>query len=145
MLCDQGVSQEPFKASRIKIIKIVNIMMKISVMKIIIFVWFINFVKNDKLLGQMHRILHQPNGKAPLCQEEDTGDSFIEMILQPSVMDEVDSKEKIDKADEEKESEEEEEQEEFGVSKKQSSRSKRLGSEKKKRLKDDLELDDSAV
>ena len=93
----------------------------------------------------MHRILHQPNGKAPLCQEEDTGDSFIEMILQPSVMDEVDSKEKIDKADEEKESEEEEEQEESGVSKKQSSRSKRLGSEKKKRLKDDLELDDSSV
>ena len=93
----------------------------------------------------MHRILHQPNGKAPLCQEEDTGDSFIEMILQPSVMDEVDSKEKIDKADEEKKSEEEEEQVESGVSKKQSSRSKRLGSEKKKRLKDDLELDDSAV
>lgn len=93
----------------------------------------------------MHRILHQPNGKAPLCQEEDTGDSFIEMILQPSVMDEVDSKEKIDKADEEKKSEEEEEQEESGVSKKQSSRPKRLGSEKKKRLKDDLELDDSAV
>ena len=93
----------------------------------------------------MHRILHQPNGKAPLCQEEDTGDSFIEMILQPSVMDEVDSKEKIDKADEEKKSEEEEEQEESGVSKKQSRRPKRLGSEKKKRLKDDLELDDSAV
>ena len=93
----------------------------------------------------MHRIIHQPNGRAPLCQEEDTGDSFIEMILQPSVMDEVDSKEKIDKADEEKESEEEEDQEESGVSKKQSSRSKRLGSEKKKRLKDDLELDDSAV
>ena len=36
-------------------------------------------------MGQMHRLLHQPppNGKAPLCEEEDTGDSFLEMFLQP--------------------------------------------------------------
>ena len=56
--------------------------------------------QDDKLLSQMHRIIHhQPqapalphcgNGIAPLCEEEDTGDSFLEMILQPSVMDEVD-------------------------------------------------------
>ena len=31
--------------------------------------------QNDKMLGQMHRILYHPelNGKAPLCEEEDTG------------------------------------------------------------------------
>ena len=55
--------------------------------------------QDDKLLSQMHRIIHQPlapapshceKGIAPLCEEEDTGDSFLEMILQPSVMDEVD-------------------------------------------------------
>ena len=91
----------------------------------------------------MHRILHQPNGRAPLCQEEDTGDSFIEMILQPAVMDEVDGKQKNDKEDEEEESDKEEEKEEVGDSKKQSAKSRRLGSEKKKRLKD--EMDDSAV
>ena len=89
----------------------------------------------------MHRIIHQPNGKAPLCQEEDTGDSFIEMILQPSVMDEVDSKQKNDKGD--KEEEEESEEEEDGDHKKQSTKSRRLGSEKKKRLKD--EMNDNVV
>ena len=89
----------------------------------------------------MHRIIHQPNGKAPLCQEEDTGDSFIEMILQPSVMDEVDSKQKDDKGD--KEEEEESEEEEDGDQKKQSTKSRRLGSEKKKRLKD--EMNDNVV
>ena len=87
----------------------------------------------------MHRILHQPNGRAPLCQEEDTGDSFIEMILQPAVMDEVDSKQKNDKENEEEESDAEEEQEEVGEAKKQSTKSKRLGSEKKKRLKDEMD------
>ena len=91
----------------------------------------------------MHRIIHQPNGRAPLCQEEDTGDSFIEMILQPSIMDEVDSKQKNDKGDEEEESEEEEEQDEDGDQKKQSTKSRRLGSEKKKRLKD--EMNDNVV
>ena len=88
----------------------------------------------------MHRIIHQPNGRAPLCQEEDTGDSFIEMILQPSVMDEVDSKQKNDKGDKE---EEESEEEEDGDQKKQSTKSRRLGSEKKKRLKD--EMNDNVV
>ena len=88
----------------------------------------------------MHRIIHQPNGRAPLCQEEDTGDSFIEMILQPSVMDEVDSKQKNDKGDKE---EGESEEEEDGDQKKQSTKSRRLGSEKKKRLKD--EMNDNVV
>ena len=90
----------------------------------------------------MHRIIHQPNGRAPLCQEEDTGDSFIEMILQPSIMDEVDSKQNNDMGDEEEESEEEEEDED-GDQKKQSTKSRRLGSEKKKRLKD--EMNDNVV
>ena len=88
----------------------------------------------------MHRIIHQPNGRAPLCQEEDTGDSFIEMILQPSVMDEVDSKQKNEKGEDE---EEESEEEGDGDQKKQSSKSRRLGSEKKKRLKD--EMNDNVV
>ena len=55
--------------------------------------------EDDKLLSQMHRMIHQPppsphsgQGTAPLCQEEDTGDTFLEMILQPSVMDEVDGR-----------------------------------------------------
>ena len=57
--------------------------------------------EDDKLLGQMHRIIHRPpsppsshsrQGIAPLCEEEDTGDNFLEMILQPSVMDEVDGR-----------------------------------------------------
>ena len=55
--------------------------------------------EDDKLLSQMHRIIHLPpsspssrQGTAPLCEEEDTGDSFLEMILQPSVMDEVDGR-----------------------------------------------------
>ena len=58
--------------------------------------------ENDKLLSQMHRIIHQPPGQgiAPLCQEEDTGDTFLEMILQPSVMDEVDGRKQNGKADE---------------------------------------------
>ena len=51
--------------------------------------------QDDKLLSQMHRMIHQPPAldgglRAPLCPEEDTGDSFLEMILQPAVMDEVD-------------------------------------------------------
>ena len=62
--------------------------------------------QDDKLLSQMHRIIHQPapshcgKGIAPLCEEEDTGDSFLEMILQPSVMDEVDGRRKTDEAEE---------------------------------------------
>ena len=42
-------------------------------------------MQDDKLMGQMHRLLHQPppTGKAPLCEEEDTGDTFLEMFLQP--------------------------------------------------------------
>ena len=55
--------------------------------------------EDDKLLSQMARMIHQPppsphsrQGVAPLCQEEDTGDTFLEMILQPSVMDEVDGR-----------------------------------------------------
>ena len=42
-------------------------------------------MQDDKLMGQMHRLLHQPppHGKAPLCEEEDTGDTFLEMFLQP--------------------------------------------------------------
>ena len=41
-------------------------------------------MQDDKLMGQMHRLLHQPPpGKAPLCEEEDTGDTFLEMFLQP--------------------------------------------------------------
>ena len=65
--------------------------------------------EDDKLLGQMHRIIHRPpsppsshsrQGIAPLCEEEDTGDNFLEMILQPSVMDEVDGQKQNGKADE---------------------------------------------
>ena len=41
--------------------------------------------EDDKLLSQMHRLIHQPAMSAPLCEEEDTGDTFLEMILQPSV------------------------------------------------------------
>ena len=94
----------------------------------------------------MHRILHQPNGRAPLCQEEDTGDTFIEMILQPAVMDEVDAKENSEKKEEDARSDEEEsedEQEDSGARKKSATKSKRLDSEKKKRLKD--EMDDNTV
>ena len=93
----------------------------------------------------MHRILHPPNGRAPLCQEEDTGDSFIEMILQPAVMDEVDSKEDK-KHDEEKteEEEDEDEEEEAGITKKQNTRSRKPGSEKKKRLKNIFNLRESS-
>jgi len=65
--------------------------------------------QDDKLLSQMHRIIYQPvppapsyceKDIAPLCEEEDTGDSFLEMILQPSVMDEVDGRVKNDEAEE---------------------------------------------
>merc|ERR1711894_82834 len=50
--------------------------------------------EDDKLLSQMDRIVHHPpppsphtrQAIAPLCEEEDTGDTFLEMILQPSVM-----------------------------------------------------------
>ena len=53
--------------------------------------------QDDKLLSQMHRIIHQSpqlNGevKAPLCQEEDTGDTFLEMILQPEVREDQDGR-----------------------------------------------------
>ena len=60
--------------------------------------------EDDKLLSQMDRIVHHPpppsphtrQAIAPLCEEEDTGDTFLEMILQPSVMDEVDGRTKHD-------------------------------------------------
>ena len=59
--------------------------------------------QNNKLLGQMHRVIHTPkhNGQAPLCQEEDTGDNFLEMILQPA-LDDVDGKLEDDKIKNEK-------------------------------------------
>jgi len=71
--------------------------------------------QNDKMLGQMHRILYHPelNGKAPLCEEEDTGDTFLEMFLQPAVMDDVDGRDsKKEKEETEEDEEEEEEQDE---------------------------------
>ena len=47
----------------------------------------------------MHKLIHEPkqNGRAPLCEEEDTGDNFLEMILQPTVLDDVDGKSGDDK------------------------------------------------
>ena len=47
--------------------------------------------EDDKLLSQMHRLIHKP-GAAPLCQEEDTGDTFLEMILQPEVREDQDGR-----------------------------------------------------
>jgi len=67
--------------------------------------------QNDKLLGQMHKLIHEPkqNGRAPLCEEEDTGDNFLEMILQPTVLDDVDGKPGDDKKVDLEEDEEKEE------------------------------------
>ena len=65
-------------------------------------------MQDDKLMGQMHRLLHQPppHGKAPLCEEEDTGDTFLEMFLQPR--DQWDQPDTAGGGGEEEEEEEEE-------------------------------------
>ena len=59
--------------------------------------------KDDKLLSQMHRLIHQTppaEARAPLCEEEDTGDTFLEMILQPSVRDDQEGRNKENQAKE---------------------------------------------
>ena len=89
-------------------------------------------------MGQMHRLLHQPppHGKAPLCEEEDTGDTFLEMFLQPR-----DQWDQPDTAggggEEEKEEEESPEPEKKRTA--SSAKSKRGESSKKKRVQADDE------
>ena len=79
------------------------------------------FLQNNKLLGQMHRVLHESkhNGQAPLCKEEDTGDTFLEMILQPH-LDEVDGKEYYKDDDDEEEDKSEDEGKDENEKKKKS-------------------------
>ena len=96
-------------------------------------------MQDDKLMGQMHRLLHQPppTGKAPLCEEEDTGDTFLEMFLQPR-----DQWDQPDTAGGGGEVEEEEEEGSPEPEKKRtasSSKSKRGESSKKKRVQADDE------
>ena len=89
-------------------------------------------------MGQMHRLLHQPppTGKAPLCEEEDTGDTFLEMFLQPR-----DQWDQPDTAGGGGEGEEEEEESPEPEKKRtaSSAKSKRGESSKKKRVQADDE------
>ena len=95
-------------------------------------------MQDDKLMGQMHRLLHQPppTGKAPLCEEEDTGDTFLEMFLQPR--DQWDQPDTAGgEGGEEEEGEESPEPEKKRTA--SSSKSKRGESSKKKRVQADDE------
>ena len=95
-------------------------------------------MQDDKLMGQMHRLLHQPPpGKAPLCEEEDTGDTFLEMFLQPR--DQWDQPDTAGGGGEEEEEEEEESPEPEKKRTASSSKSKRGESSKKKRVQADDE------
>ena len=96
-------------------------------------------MQDDKLMGQMHRLLHQPppTGKAPLCEEEDTGDTFLEMFLQPR--DQWDQPDTAGGGGEEEEEEEEESPEPEKKRTASSSKSKRGESSKKKRVQADDE------
>ena len=95
-------------------------------------------MQDDKLMGQMHRLLHQPppHGKAPLCEEEDTGDTFLEMFLQPR--DQWDQPDTAGGGGEEGEEEEESPEPEKKRTA-SSSKSKRGESSKKKRVQADDE------
>ena len=95
-------------------------------------------MQDDKLMGQMHRLLHQPppHGKAPLCEEEDTGDTFLEMFLQPR--DQWDQPDTAGGGGEEEEEEEESPEPEKKRTA-SSSKSKRGESSKKKRVQADDE------
>ena len=95
-------------------------------------------MQDDKLMGQMHRLLHQPppTGKAPLCEEEDTGDTFLEMFLQPR--DQWDQPDTAGGGGEEEEEEEESPEPEKKRTA-SSSKSKRGESSKKKRVQADDE------
>ena len=90
-------------------------------------------------MGQMHRLLHQPppTGKAPLCEEEDTGDTFLEMFLQPR--DQWDQPDTAGAGEEEGEEEEEESPEPEKKRTASSAKSKRGESSKKKRVQADDE------
>ena len=95
-------------------------------------------MQDDKLMGQMHRLLHQPppHGKAPLCEEEDTGDTFLEMFLQPR--DQWDQPDTAGGGGEEGEEEEESPEPEKKRTA-SSAKSKRGESSKKKRVQADDE------
>ena len=95
-------------------------------------------MQDDKLMGQMHRLLHQPppHGKAPLCEEEDTGDTFLEMFLQPrDQWDQPDTAGGGGEGDEEEEESPEPEKKRTASS----AKSKRGESSKKKRVQADDE------
>ena len=94
-------------------------------------------MQDDKLMGQMHRLLHQPppTGKAPLCEEEDTGDTFLEMFLQPR--DQWDQPDTAGGGGEEEEEEGSPEPEKKRTA--SSAKSKRGESSKKKRVQADDE------
>ena len=96
-------------------------------------------MQDDKLMGQMHRLLHQPppTGKAPLCEEEDTGDTFLEMFLQPR--DQWDQPDTAGGGGEEEEGEEEGSPEPEKKRTASSAKSKRGESSKKKRVQADDE------
>ena len=96
-------------------------------------------MQDDKLMGQMHRLLHQPppHGKAPLCEEEDTGDTFLEMFLQPR--DQWDQPDTAGGGEEEKGEEEEGSPEPEKKRTASSAKSKRGESSKKKRVQADDE------